>query len=199
MLSLTVLFFLILNFGISWWNARVVGQSWAESKHYGGWTRFITWCGAIMAACGFTWCFTTILAMIAGSTGWLPMSYVRTVMELGYVIVIAPILGSGLGIWIHSVTVAWRRRDFPSMAVAGWNTFAQIHNTYEAARVLPGILGNLREVFSGSDNDDVKAKALMAVVLLVSLAVAGGVLLTVYIVRSTAREYAGQVFAEMRS
>jgi hypothetical protein len=189
-----------LNFGISWWNAHVVGKSWAASKYYGGWPRFVTWCGAVMAASGFTWCFTVVLAMIAGSGGWLEIQYVRGVMELGYTIVIIPILGSGLGVWIHSLTEAWRRKDFPSMAVAGWNTFAQIHNTYEAVKTLPKVLSNLGELFSsGGGGDKDKAKALMMVVALVVLALAGGILLTVYIVRSAAKEEASNVFAEMRA
>jgi hypothetical protein len=36
MMSGLGLLVLILNFGISWWNARVTGLDWVESKHLGG-------------------------------------------------------------------------------------------------------------------------------------------------------------------
>jgi hypothetical protein len=39
MMSGLGLLVLILNFGISWWNARVTGLDWVESKHLGGWIR----------------------------------------------------------------------------------------------------------------------------------------------------------------
>lgn len=180
---------LLLNFGISWFNAWSVGRSWADSKAIGGWVRFMVWCGAIMSAAGFTWCYLIILAFIAGATGLLEYQYVKAALELGYVVIILPVLGSGLAIWIDSVTTAWRRRDAVSIGVAGWNTFAQAHNTYEAVSMLPGIFESLGEVFSGGDSDDVKGKALILVLLLVVLALCGGVFTTVAIVRATARKY----------
>ena len=35
----------IMNFGISIWNAYAVGKVWVESKHAGGWHRFMAWIG----------------------------------------------------------------------------------------------------------------------------------------------------------
>lgn len=189
---------LLLNFGISWFNARSVGHSWADSKAIGGWPRLITWCAAIMSAAGFTWCYLIVLAMIAGATGLLAFEYVRVALEVGYLIIFLPILGSGLGIWIDSLTTAWRRRDAVSIGAAGWNTFAQVHNTYEAVSAIPGIFEHLGDVFEGSDSDDVKGKALLLVLLLVLLALCAGVFTTVAIVRTTARTYAHEVLDEMR-
>jgi hypothetical protein len=60
MMSGLGLLVLILNFGISWWNARVTGLDWVESKHLGGWIRFMTWMGWLMSALGFTWCYVLI-------------------------------------------------------------------------------------------------------------------------------------------
>lgn len=195
MLLLVLLLF--LNFGISWLNAWSVGRSWADSKAVGGWPRFVVWCAAIMSAAGFTWCYLIILAFGAGAAGLLEYQYVQAALELGYVIIILPILGSGLGIWMDSLTTAWRRRDAMSIGVAAWNTFAQAHNTYEAARMLPGIFKHLGEVFEGGDSDSAKGKALLLVVLLVILALCGGVFTTVAIVRSTAKKYANATLQSM--
>ncbi len=190
---------LLLNFGISWFNAYSVGRSWADSKAIGGWPRFVTWCAAVMSVAGFTWCYLIVLAMIAGATGLLAPQYVQAALEVGYVIIILPVLGSGLGIWIDSLTTALRRRHAVSIGIASWNTFAQVHNTYEAVSALPGIFEHLGDVFEGDDSDDVKGKALLLVLLLVLLALCGGVFTTVAIVRTTARKYAHGVLGEMET
>src|SRR5690349_6837454 len=69
----TVLFALVwvLNFAISVWNAYAVGKVWVEAKVAGGWYRFMCWMGAIMSACGFTWCYLSFLALSAHYFGWI--------------------------------------------------------------------------------------------------------------------------------
>ncbi len=47
MSTLTILLLVILNFGISWWNAKVTGQIWLESKAIGGISRVMAWVGAM--------------------------------------------------------------------------------------------------------------------------------------------------------
>lgn len=189
----------ILNFGISWFNAYSVGRSWADSKAIGGWPRFLVWCAAVMSACGFTWCYLIVVAFGASAFGYLDTYHLKMVLELGYVVIIVPILGAGLGIWIDSLTTAWRRRDLASIGVAGWNTFAQVHNTYQAASALPGIFEDLGSFFSDSDSDNAQGKVVMLVVALVVLALLGGIFTTVAIVRTTARKYAQSVTSEAQS
>jgi len=192
-----IFLFWLLNFGISWFNAYFVGRAWADSKSIKGWPRFITWCAAIMSGCGFTWCYLIILALLFGVLfpKVLPPDYVLGTLELGYVILIVPILGTGLAIWMDSLTTAWRRRDLASMGIAGWNTFAMAHNTYHAAKDLPGILKHLDKLFKGGDS---KGKAVLLMILLVILALIGGALTTATIIRKTARKYAAKVIEEAK-
>lgn len=191
-MSIWILLLLFLNFGISWFNAWSVGRSWADSKIIGGWTRFMVWCGAVMSACGFTWCYLIPLALGIGFfyPKYLPPEYVRATLELGYVVIIFPILGSGLAILIDSLTSFWRRKSFANAGIAGWNTFAMAHNTYHAARALPGIFKHLGGLFKGGSSNDARAKLLMFVVVLVILAACAGTLTTRAIVMKTARKYA---------
>lgn len=186
---------IFLNFGISWLNAYSVGRSWADSKVIGGWPRFMVWCGAVMSASGFTWCYLVVLSAIASSAGFLPTRYVQVGLELGYVATILPVLGSGIAIWMDSVTTAWRRRDAASIGVASWNTFAMAHNTSEAATTLPRVFKDLGSVFSEGD-DDAEAIVLALTVLMVLLVLCSGILTTTAIIRSTARHYAHSVLAE---
>jgi hypothetical protein len=191
-----VFFVLVLNFGISWFNAYSVGRSWADSKAIGGWTRFMVWCGAIMSASGFTWCYLVIFAFIAMASGTLPTSYIQLMLEVGYVVIIFPILGSGLAIWIDSVTTAYRQRNVRSIGMAGWNTFAMAHNTYSAARTMPKVLEDIGKLLSKGSG---KGKLVALVMLLVLLAVCSGMLTTAAIIRSTARKYANKVLDQHRT
>lgn len=192
-----LLLVLLLNFGISWFNAWSVGRSWADSKAIGGWPRFVVWCAAIMSAAGFTWCYTTVLALGAGSMGYLTSNYVRATLEIGYIVIIFPILGSGLGIWIDSLTTAWRRRDVSSLGIAAWNTYAGVHNTYGAISVLPGIFGDLTKTLGRDNDDDTSSRAIMIVFMLTIIALCGGVFTTAAIIRSTGREYSRQVLNDL--
>lgn len=190
---LIVFVLLIVNFGISWFNAYSVGRSWADSKAIGGWQRVVVWSAAVMSACGFTWCYLIVLAFIAGALGFLPPRYMQLALEIGYVVIILPILGSGFAIWIDSVTTAWRTKSLGNVGVATWNTFAQVHNTYEAAKTLPKVLSDIGDAFKGGDSDDAKGKALMLALLLVIVALSAGALTTATIIKKTAKKYAGKV------
>ncbi len=187
---LVLLFFLVLNFGISWWNARSSGAYLTESKLIGGWTRFIVWCGLVMSACGFTWVYLTLLTMIAVGTGYLTPYWGEIMFQLGYLIIILPILGSGLGIWAHSIAVAYRERSFGSVGVAGWNTFAQAHNTWQAAKHAPSAFESVFKAFSGKNSKSKDGAAAILVIVLVILAVAGGAMTTAAIARRADREVA---------
>lgn len=186
----------VINFAISWWNARVCGTFWAELRTIGGWQRFMGWMGAIMSATGFTWCYLVVLLFgayyaqpslpfIFGEGPDYPIDHkaLNAGFSLGYLLLIPGLLFSGLMIWINSLVEAWRRRDAVSIGVAGWNTFAQIHNTYSAIRGVPGAWESVKDFFtsgdsSDSDGDDVKSKAIGIILVLVALAVAGGIFTT---------------------
>jgi len=178
----------ILNFAISWFNARTVGMVWVETKQIGGWQRFMTWMGAIMSASGFTWCYLIVLLFGAyylqpgflkpGQAPYLTPDMVLGGLSLGYLIILPGILFSGMMIWIDSLIQAWRRRDLPSIGVAAWNTFAQVHNTYGAYKGASGAWESVGKLFKGGNSNDAKGKGVLLIVLLVILALLGGVLTT---------------------
>jgi len=130
---LIVIGLLALNFGISWWNARVVGQVWADSKVVGGFPRLVVWSAAIMSACGFTWVYLFVLTLLAIAGGAIEPQYARAAIEVGYLMIIVPIIGSGLILTVHSWMVAARERTLASYGTAAWNTYAQYHNLADAA------------------------------------------------------------------
>jgi hypothetical protein len=174
---------LVLNFGISFWNAYASGAYLTESKIVGGWARFVTWCGLVMSACGFTWVYLTILTMVTISAGYLTQEQGQAMFELGYLVIILPVLGSGFGIWAHSLAVAFRERNLGSVAVAGYNTFAQGYNTWQAARHAPGAFQHVLKVLSPKGKGSKDSGAIILIVLLVILALAGGSMTTAAIAK----------------
>ena len=188
----------VLNFAISWFNAWSVGRSWAETAAAGGWVRLMSWAGAIMSACGFTWVYLVILGLIASGLGKLDRLYVEAMFSLGYLTIIVPIIVSGLLITVDSWAHFWRRRSLGSGAVAGWNSFAQVYNTYQAMSAIPQALSIVKEAFGGrrrSSDSKTDPRAAMAAfaIALVIVAVIGGALTTTLIVRATTRRHARDV------
>jgi hypothetical protein len=144
-----------------------------------------------MSACGFTWVYLTILTMLTVAGGWLTPEWGEVMFKLGYLVVILPILGSGFGIWAHSLVRAYRRRTFGSVAVAGWNTYANMSNTWQAASHAPSFLRDVIDAFGGKGKSRSKdGAAALIVILLVILAVAGGFLTTMGIARWADRQVA---------
>jgi len=183
----------LLNFAISWVNAWGCGKSWNESKHSGGFAHLTNWSAAIMSACGFTWCYTLLLGFLGTQFEtkpphphpYLSQAAFDAMQSLGYLVVILPILGSGIVITLAMWRQAYRDRSFGSGAVAGYDTFAQIYNIAHAFHDVPRSFDLVSSFFSSKDDDDgVSGKIVIALVL---IAVAGGILTTYAILTATAR------------
>ena len=181
-------FIWILNFGISWWNAYSVGKAWVETKHYGGWPRFMAWIGAIQSASGFSWCYLIVLALLANQFHYLSDRGVEAGLDLGYILIIPGVLFSGLMIMVDSWAQAYRQRTLASVGTAAYNTFAQIYNTYNAIEDIGPAFKSVVGFFGGGksgDNDDDEGQGAVVVLLIVALALAGGIVTTAAIIKHT--------------
>lgn len=180
---------LILNFIISVVNAYGAGTSWRQTRSSGGFPHLLNWCAAIMSACGFTWCYSILLAGGAYGLGFMTAVQIVLALKLGYVVIIPAVIGTGLVITINSWVEFYRRRDFASGAEAAWNTYAQISNTVNAVTFFPEALGDLSAFFGGkskSDSSDSSSRAAILVIGLVVLSLLAGTLTTRYILLSAA-------------
>lgn len=184
---------LLLNLVISIFNAWGCGYSWVYTKQQGGIAHFLNWMGAIMSACGFTWCFLIPLAFGCQWAGWLTPEYASAALELGYVVIIPAVLGSGLVITIDSWARFIKRPGLLSGGVTAYNTFAQVRNTMSAINMLPGAVSHLGDIFSGGKkgrSSDSKGQAAMLVILLVVFSLLAGILTTRWIILTVSRRSA---------
>ena len=178
----------VLNFGISVWNAYAVGKVWVEGRLAGGWHRFMCWTGAVMSACGFTWCYLSFLTLTAHHLQWLTEEQVLAALNLGYVLLLPFILFGGYAITLDSWAQAFRRGGLLNYGMAAWNTYASIHNTYSAWRNMGGAFASLGNFFGGSRKSDSNGDGggIILVLLLVVFALLAGVLTTATIIRRVA-------------
>ena len=175
----------LLNFGISWWNAYACGRAWVEANHVGGFIRIVVWAGAVQSACGFTICFAAVFGCIGYLFGYLSKGSIDLLFDLTYLLVIVPVLGSGLIITIQSWLLFARDRSLLRLGVGSYNTFA---TTYNASRAISGVPKVLADIFSklGGGNDKGKNAG---VIILMLLAASAGILLTAGLIR----HYSGTV------
>lgn len=183
----------LLNFIISIFNAVMCGKTWNETRFAGGMPHFMNWMGAVMSASGFTWCYLVVLVFFGGTypieaddgtmSTLLTMEQVQAVADLGYILVVFPILGSGIAITVHAWGVAYRRRTLLDGGIAAWDTFAMVYNVSSALKNVPAAGMRLDSFFKGKSDD----KGKLIVVLLVVACALAGVLSTYLIIRHVSK------------
>lgn len=182
MSGIVIVLLIAVNLFISWLNAKTTGKMWLEAKAVGGFPRIMAWCGAIMSAIGFTYCYSIIISFALVSFNLIDVVVLQAVLSLSYLIIIVPCIGTGLIITMQSWIVAFRDRSLKNLGVAGWNTFATGYNIYNAVDGIPHSVSFLGDFFKDHDFDfDSDNKALWAIVI-VAIAVLGGILTTRYII-----------------
>lgn len=204
MAILLLMLVLALNFMISWANASYVGRYWSESKEVGGSFRAYIIAGYIMSIAGFTMVYGYILLLVAPF--FLQMAKVNqdTIMmfeqlssDLIYIFCIATMIPTGFYIWLRSMKNFWEHRTLSSGLTAGWNSFAQIHNTVSAARNAPSALERIAEaLFGGKSKKKDSTIIVLCAIFVVILAIFGGYFTASAIMKKADREY--DMFADLQ-
>src|SRR5262245_3649045 len=144
------------------------------------------WMGAVMSACGFTWCYLSFLALTANYFGWITEEQSMVALNLGYVLLVPFLLFAGYAITLDSWARAVRQGGFLNYGLAAWNTYATIQNTYSAYRNMGGAFASLGNSLRRRRGSDENPNAVIVVILLVALAFLGGILTTAAIIRRVA-------------
>lgn len=198
-----LLLVLVVNFMISWANANYVGRYWSESKEVGGSFRVYIVVGYIMAIAGFTMVYGYILLLVAPFLLQIAEVDTETIMmfeqlssDLIYLFCVATMIPTGFYIWIRSLKDFWEKKTLANGLTAGWNSYAQIHNTISAARNAPSALGRVtKALFGGKSKKDKTIIVLFAIFVLI-LAICGGYFTASAIMKKADREY--DMFAELK-
>jgi hypothetical protein len=190
--------YMALNGLISCWNAYATGKNWIYTRQAGGFAHLVTWAGYLMTIAGFSWCLLMAEALIAYYYHWYGFDYraLTAMINFGFLLIGPVIVLAGIPIWLDSVANAVRQRSFSGTMLAGYNTYAQIHNTIEVFSSLGPALDNVTDFFrssgssssdSDSDSDSSSGVLGVLVLVLVLVAIAGGIVLATAIVSRVAR------------
>jgi hypothetical protein len=182
-MGIALILLLVFNTAISLWNAYAVGKAWVEAKYAGGWPRFMTWMGAIMAASGLSWGILILLIFGFVAGGKLTPDWGQVGLDLGYVIIVPGILFSGLMITVDSWARAYRTHKVLDFGVAGYNSFAEVYNTYHAIQGIGPALSHVFKAFLGGGG---KKSGALLVILLVIFALGLGIIITAAIIHHVA-------------
>lgn len=195
---------LALNFIISWANANYVGRYWSESKEVGGSFRAYVVVGYIMAIAGFTMVYGYILLLI--SPLFLQMAKVdqETILmfeqlasDLIYLFCVLTIIPTGFYIWIRSLKNFWEKKTLANGLTAGWNTYAQVHNTISVARNAPSALSRVvKALFGGKGKKKDNTVIVLLAIFVLILAIFGGYFTASAIMKKADREY--DMFADLQ-
>jgi len=190
---------------ISWANASYVGRYWSESKEVGGSFRAYIVVGYIMAIAGFTMVYGYILLMVspfilevAEVDKETILMFEQLASDLIYLFCVVTMVPTGFYIWIRSLKNFWERKTLSSGITAGWNSYAQIHNTVSMARNAPSAFGRVVEaLFGGKGKSKKKDNTLLAMcaILVLILAIFGGYFTASAIMKKADREY--DMFADL--
>ena len=178
-----ILFIWCLNLGLSIWNSYVTGKVWVEAKHAGGVRRFMAWMGYIMASVGFSWDIFVIVGILLRSSGKITPDQEELFFQAGYVVLVPGFLFSGYAIMFQSWANAYRRHSVVNMGVAAYNTYANIHNTFNAIDNFPKAF---ESVFKSFTRGSGKGKASGLILFAAILCVLSGFIIAALIVHRVA-------------
>lgn len=193
-----VILILIVNFGISWFNAWSVGRYWSESKHMGTWIRVQVVSGYVLSIIGFTWVYLFLLAALMSVLGphikgIQELNYqvlVEFMMNLGYIILVPILIVSGMSATIQSWINFWKNKNLSNGAVMAWNTYAQINNTVRFARTAPSALKSILNIaFGGKGKKKSDTQIIILGIVLLIFALAGGYFTASAILKKADREF----------
>ena len=192
-----LLLVLALNFWISWCNASYVGRYWSESKEVGGSFRVYIVMGYIMAIAGFTMVYgyillliTPIILQLTNVNPELIQQFEQLGSDLIYIFCVLTMIPTGFYIWIRSLKNFWENKTLANGLNAGWNTYAQIHNTVSAARNAPSAVGRIaKAMFGGKGKKKGNTVIVLAAIFVLILAIFGGYFTASAIMKKADREY----------
>jgi len=89
-----------------------------------------------MASIGFSWDILILVGTFLQVDGKITPDQLDLFFQIGYVVLAPAILFSGYAIMFQSWANAYRNHSIPNMGIAAYNTYANIHNTFHANRLM---------------------------------------------------------------
>ena len=158
---------IVFDFVVSLWNAYSSGVIWGLLRNQPGHTfeKICAIAGLGLAFAGMAYSTTIILSWVALEVGFLAIWDFVYLVSFDFLVFGAMIIGFGLLITVQSVAIAYRQRNFGSIAIAAWNTFAEV---WDIATYVQGFQ-TAAQVVKGERRDRANVTAILAVAVAIAL------------------------------
>lgn len=155
------------DFVVSLWNAYASGVVWGLLRNQPGkaFSKVSAAAGLGLAFAGMAYSTTIVLSWIALQVGFLAIWDFLYLASFDFLVFGAMIIGFGLVVTAQSLAIAYRRRSFGSIAIAVWNTFAEV---WDIATYVQGFQA-AASVMKGDRRDRANVVAILAVAVAVAL------------------------------
>ena len=201
-----------LILAVSYVCARLVGDNWAETKALGDTQRTLEWATAVLSAVGFSYAYVLFVVLLLETSGHLSPGAALQVTHIGYVFLVFPALGA-TAVSIHHVWLTRVRRaaasdqDEAEFLVDLYSNY--VDWTFWPELDLSGVFGGGSGGSSGGgggggggiaiEGEMIGPLMLFALaMLIVSAALAGGVVTAVIIVRHRTRIHSARMVERLR-
>jgi len=156
---------LVFDFVVSIWNAYASGYNIGMLKKSGkgGFTKAAAYSGLGLAFVGITYVLVVVLGFIAYAFQYVSIGVVEYVLALDFLVFGLMIIGFGFMVTIQSIIVAANRKSFGSIAVAIWNTFAEVFDIASYAESFRGTL----QIIKSNREDRGNAYVIIIIALLI--------------------------------
>jgi hypothetical protein len=132
---------------------------------------------------GFSWDILVLVVILLHSLGKITPDQATLLFQAGYVLLVPGFLFSGYAIMFQSWANAYRNHSVVNMGVAAYNTYANIHNTFNAIDNFPKAFGSVFEPFTRGSG---KSKANGLILFVAVLCVLSGFIIAALIVHRVA-------------
>ncbi|HYK93698.1 MAG TPA: hypothetical protein VEY07_06615 [Thermoplasmata archaeon] len=158
---------IVFDFVLSLWNAYSSGVIWGLLRSQPGKTfsKVSAFAGLGLAFAGMAYATTIILAWVAWQIGFLAIWDFLYLVSFDFLVFGAMIIGFGLVVTVQSITIAYRQRNFGSIAIATWNTFAEV---WDIATYAQGFQ-TAASVMKGDRRDRSNVTAILLVAVAIAL------------------------------
>ena len=138
-----------LDFVISIWNAYASGVTIALLRGQSGRSllRVAAASGLGLAFAGMAYAMLIVFSFVALYLNYLTSADVDVVLAFDFLVFGAMIIGFGLVVTAQSLAIAYRKRSLGSIAISGWNVFAEVWDIAiyaQGFRAAYGTLGGAR-------------------------------------------------------
>jgi hypothetical protein len=173
---------LVVNVVISFLNARAIGPVWRHRGEMGWGLWLVVWSAAVQSAIGFSLPVMLLELLGAYAAHWLPVGGAKLAFSVWYVMVVVPLVGTGITLTANALVAAWKRPSARNVAASAWNvavTADDFHHLAPAVQHASSAIGDFD--FSGGDDGE----GVLAIVVVVGIVVIGlfsGALITNWLI-----------------